>query len=236
MSPRRLLLPALALALPLAPLADARDALAAGHASPTTLCAERADRGDVTACRRAVERHPDDLSIRHNLATAYMAVGDYDAAVDAYGELAARKPEDARVQYAYASVLGFVRRYVDAVAPLETLLRLEPDNVDAWRLASLVYQQTKQDRQSFEATRRAAELGDAPSMFDMMWHYETGNGVDADPAEALAWVTRAAEAGHIGAMDLLVETYLEGNRFAAAPDDAKAEAWALRARQAREAD
>ena len=63
------------------------------------------------------------------------------------------------------SVLGFVRRYAEAVAPLETLLRLEPDNVNAWRLASLVYQQTKQDGPSFRATRRAAELGDTPSMF-----------------------------------------------------------------------
>lgn len=232
----RLLLPAIALALPFAPTAGPRDALAAAHQSPATACAARAESGDVDTCKRAVAQNPDDLAIRHGLATAYMAIGDYDAAVGVYGDLAARMPEDARVQYAYASVLGFVRRYAEAVAPLENLLRLEPENVNAWRLASLVYQQTKQDGPSFRATRRAAELGDAPSMFDMMWHYESGNGVEADPELAFAWATRAAEAGHVGAMDLLVETYLEGNRFGVAPDDAQAEAWAMRARRAREAE
>ena len=211
-----------------APGADAAE-------SAAEACAARAQDGAVAACRRAVAEAPDDPAMGRHLATALMAVGDYDSAVDAYRANAARQPESTRAQYELAAMLGFVRRYAEAVAPIEAVLRREPDNLAALKLASMVYHQTDREPDSFRTTLRAAQLGDLAAMFDMIWHYENGKGAAADPRAALIWAGRAAEAGHIAAMDLLVETYLVG-LYGEAPDDAKAEAWAMRALNAREAE
>lgn len=198
-------------------------------------CAIRARDGDVSACQRAVANNPDDPAMGRHLATALMALGDYDAAVDAYRANAARRPESARAQYEFAAMLGFVRRYAEAVAPIEAALRHEPDNLVALKLAAMVFHQTDREPDSFRATSRAAQLGDSGAMFDMIWHYENGRGVAADPRAALTWAGRAAEAGHVAAMDLMVEIYLVG-LYGEAPDDTKAESWAMRARNAREAE
>ena len=206
-------------------------------AAPTSaeLCARRASNGDVAVCQRAIAENPGDATARRNLATAWMALGDYDSAVEAFREIVARAPRDTRGQYDLASMLGFVRRYAEAVAPIEAVLRAEPDNIAALKLAAMVYHQIEREPDSFRATRRAAELGDRTAMYDMIWHYENGKGVAADPRAALAWTVRAAEAGHIAAMDAMVETYQEG-LYGEAPDDSKAESWAMRARLAREAE
>lgn len=212
-------------------------AAAPATAAPTSaeLCARRAKEGDVKVCERAVTENPDDAAVWRNMATAWMEVGDYASAVEAFSEIATRAPDDLRVQYDYAAMLGFVRRYADAVAPIETVLRAQPENIAALRLAAMIYHQIEREPDSFRSTLRAAVLGDRLAMFDMIWHYENGQGVAADRRAAFMWTRRAAEAGHIAAMDAMVEIYLEGG-YGEAPDDSKAEAWATRARDAREAE
>ncbi len=69
------------------------------------------------------------------------------------------------------------------------------------------------------------------SMFDLAGYFERGTGVAADPAQAFLWIRRAAESGHVYAMRLLTDIYLEG-LYGQPPDDAKAEEWARRAHAA----
>ncbi|MFQ5765509.1 MAG: hypothetical protein ACE5GT_11310, partial [Rhodospirillales bacterium] len=74
--------------------------------------------------------------------------------------------------------------------------------------------------------------GDAISMFDLFQYYRDGIGVDRDQEEAVAWVERAGDHGHLGALQLMVRIHLDG-LMGKAVDEAKAGQWALKFRQAR---
>jgi len=215
-------------------LAATGPAAASAHRTADA-CAANADEGDVATCEAAVAEYPGDPAVWRDLARARIAVGDYDGAADAQQEVTHLEPENPRAHYDLAGTLGFVRRYAEAVAPVEAALSLRPDYPEALMLAAIIYHSLDRETESFGMTLRAAELGDIAAMFDLVWHYEHGKGVSANPRQAFLWAERAAEAGHVGAMDLMVEIYLEG-RFTEPPDDSKAEDWAMRARRARTAE
>ncbi len=196
-------------------------------------CAEGAPAAEPAACQQAVADDPDDMDSLNNLAQSLLYHRRYDEAIVAYRTIVARRPDDVAAHFDLASALGFLRRYGEAVAPIEATIRLKPDHIGAYRLAQIIYVQMRRLTDAYNATLRAAELGDPSSMYDLVWHYEDGIGIAADKGKALDWAEQAAERGHIGAMDLMVEVYLEG-LYGAAPDDAKAEEWATRARRARD--
>ena len=54
-----------------------------------------------------------------------------------------------------------------------------------------------------EYYRKAAELGNSRSMAALGYAYQTGQGVDADPAEAARWYEQAAVAGRTDAAESL---------------------------------
>ncbi len=60
------------------------------------------------------------------------------------------------------------------------------------------------DFRAFELTRQAAELGNLDAQVSLGRLYYSGRGVEADQAQAQAWMARAAEAGHVGATEALV--------------------------------
>lgn len=212
-------------------VAGAGDAPSA-PAEAARLCAGNADNGAVAACQEAARQNPGDVAVQRDLAKSFIAIGDFDSAIDVYRAIAAARPDDARAQADLAGALGFVRRYAEAVEPMEAVMRLRPDDVGNYRVAAVVYAQLGRAADAFRATRKAAELGDAIAMFDLSSFYRDGFGVAADAHQALAWAERAADHGHIGALDLMVRIYLEG-LMGEAVDEEKAKAWAWKLRSAR---
>lgn len=196
------------------------------------LCARNAENGGIVACREAARKNPGNLAVQRDLAKSLIAVGDFDSAVEVYQSIAAAHPDDTRAQADLGGALGFVRRYVEAVGPMEAVMRLTPDDVTAYRAAAVVYLHLGRALDAVRVTLKAAELGDAVAMFDLSGFYRDGVGVAADARQALAWAERAADNGHLGALDLMVRVHLEG-LMGEAVDEDKAKAWAWKFRNAR---
>ena len=95
---------------------------------------------------------------------------------------------------------------------------------------------TPASAQDYEATRHAAEQGDADAQFNLGDMYANGRGVPQDDAEAVRWYRLAAEQGHASAQFDLGFGYANGRgvpqdyaeavrwyRLAAEQDDASAQ-------------
>ena len=80
---------------------------------------------------------------------------------------------------------------------------------------------------ALDATRQAAERGDADAQFTLGLLYSEGWGVSRDDAAAVGWFRRAAEQGHADAQYLLGGSYALGQGVA--QDDAEAARWLRRA-------
>jgi TPR repeat protein len=205
---------------------------AAEAQSPAERCAAAAPRGDFRTCAAAVEAAPGDAGLRRFYAQSLAKAADYEGSIGQYREVTRLTPADARAFYEYAWMLAFVRRYAEAVEPIETSIRLRPDHVESYRAATIIYQIIKRPDDEFRVALGGARLGDPISMFDVHACFAAGRGTQRDEAQALHWLERAAEAGHVTAMDKLAAIFLNGG-FGRAPDETKAEEWATRARLAR---
>ena len=202
----------------------------AAPADRAALCALLAENGGIVACQEAARTNPGNVAVQRDLAKSFIAIGDFDSAVEVYQTIAAAHPDDAQAQADLGGALGFVRRYVEAVEPMETVMR----SVLPSPMATLVvvYLQLGRAADAVRVTRKAAGLGDAIAMFDLFGFYRDGVGVAADERQAVAWAERAADNGHLGALDLMVRVYLEGLMGVAVNED-KAKAWAWKFRNAR---
>jgi TPR repeat protein len=195
-------------------------------------CAAGAPAGDFRTCAAAVEAAPLDAAIRRLYAQSLAKAADYDGAVRQYGEITRIAPGDGRAFYEYAWMLAFVRRYAEAVEPIERSMRLQPTHIESIRAATIIYQLTKRHADVLRVTLAGAQLGDPVSMFDLFDCYAEGRGTAKDDNQAFAWLVKAAESGHVTAMDRLVDIFLNGG-LGRSPDGGKAEEWATKARLAR---
>jgi tetratricopeptide (TPR) repeat protein len=189
---------------------------------------------DAGRCAAGIAE-PGDMESRRNLAIGLTNAGRYDEFIAQFREIAARHPNDGGAQYDLAAALGYLRRYAEAVAPIKAALRLSPDAITMLQAATVIYAKADRFEDARTVTRHAAELGDAISMYDMHRFHRYGIGGLADPFRALEWLLRAANTGHLIAMDELVDVYTAG-LLGQAPDDAASVAWAARARAARATD
>ena len=221
---------------PLRLLLSAAAVLAAGAATAAenaaTQCLREANDGNIAACERAVAADPDDSALRRRLALSMIVAGAAERAIDVYREAARLAPDDAEAHYDLAVALGTLNRFPEAVAPIERALALKPDNLRYERLADIVYGRVGAHDKLFRVTLREAEQGDRIAMYEVALLYAEGTGVTADDRQALDWMKRAAEHDHVGAMDRLIEVYLEG-KLGQRIDPAEAELWAAKARAAR---
>jgi TPR repeat protein len=216
-------------------LAGAALMLTASAAAAETLaerCAAAAAFGDVRTCAAAVAETPSDAVLRRFYAQSLAKAANYDASIGQYREVTRLAPNDGRAFYEYAWMLAFVRRYAEAVAPIEEAMRLRPDHVESFRAAAIIYHLIKRPADEYRVALAGAKLGDSIAMFDAYECYAAGRGTAKDEAQAYYWLERAAEAGHVTAMDRLAEIHLNGG-LGRAPDERKAEAWATKARVAR---
>jgi TPR repeat protein len=213
-------------------MAAALPAAAQDGAQSAARCAAGAERGDVAACQRAAQENPADKAVRRNLARSLIAVGNFEESINVYRGLARAHPEDAEAHYDLAGTLGFVRLYAEAILAIEDAVRLRPDHEPYHRLAAMLYAHVGRTADAVRATITSAEMGEITSMYDLIQYYRDGVGVARDPARALAWAKRAAEAGHVSAMGLMARVYAEG-LFGQKPDEKQATAWAARERASR---
>ncbi|MGH7005106.1 MAG: hypothetical protein ACREIP_14275, partial [Alphaproteobacteria bacterium] len=209
--------------------------LAAGGAEAQTLaerCVSGVAAGDFRSCAAAVADRPADPELRRLYAQSLAKASDYDGAVREYREVTRLAPADGRAFYEYAWMLAFVRRCNEAAAPIVESIRLRPDHAPSYRAAAIIYQITKRPTDILRVAVAGARLGDSVAMFDAYNCYAEGTGTPRDEAQAFAWLLKAAEAGHVLAMDRLSALYLNGG-LGQAPDGHKAEEWATKARLAR---
>lgn len=205
----------------------------AQHPSLAERCAAGVPSGDVRSCAAAVEAAPLDAAIRRLYAQSLAKAADYDGAVREYGAITRLAPADGRAFYEYAWMLAFVRRYAEAAEPIERSMKLQPTHIESIRAATIIYQLTKRDVDVLRVSLAGARLGDPISMFDLFDCYAEGRGTPKDENQAFLWLVKAAETGHVAAMDRLAEVFLNGG-LGRSPDSGKAEEWATKARLARD--
>ncbi len=87
----------------------------------------------------------------------------------------------------------------------------------------MVFEQAGEADAAFAAHLALAEAGIEIGMYDLARDYHYGRGTGADRAAARLWYQRAAEAGHVAAMQVLADHLPYG---ALGPDDpAAADHW-----------
>lgn len=195
-------------------------------------CEAGVERGDHAACAAAVAERPNDPAVRRLYAQSLAKAGDYDGSVRAYRDVTRLASADGRAFYELGWMLAFVRRYAEAAEPLEEAIRLRPDHAPSYRAVTIVYQALKRPGDALRTALAGADLGDTVAMFDVYTAYLDGVGATRNDAEAFRWLIRAAEGGHVMAMDRLTAVYLNGG-LGQTPDASQAEAWATKARRAR---
>ncbi len=184
------------------------------------------------SARAASSSEPKGLETMRVVALELLRAQDYDRSIAVYREIARLTPQDPRSHYDLAATLSFIRRYEDAVPPIQAAIRLNPDDLRAQEMASLIYLNLRWYRQAFDATLKAAELGEPTAMYSLVNMYEKGLGVDADVDRAVFWAIKAAEGGQLGAMALMEKAHRSG-RLRRRLDEVQANAWARRLREAK---
>ena len=204
-------------------------AAAAGQQSDQLFrrCFENRGAAALRHCEHLADQRRDDYRVQRRKAFLYVEVNRYREAFAALENIARRWPNDWRAHYDLANAYSFVRAYKRAIPPIERSLKLAPRNREVLMLANTIYGVRNRDRAAFRAALAAARLGDRVGMFVTSYRYEDGIGTKKDIKSAWSWLFRAAEAGHIAAMERVTQIYLEGGLGVAA-DDRKAEAWALK--------
>ncbi|MFQ5937652.1 MAG: hypothetical protein ACE5LB_14710 [Acidiferrobacterales bacterium] len=199
------------------------------------LAASAAERGnpDPIAPQEAKPPHPEAIGTLRHQARGLLLDGDYQGSIAMYRSIVDRTPMDAQSHYDLAAALSFLRFYVDAVEPIREAIRLRPDYVEAHKVAAIIYLHLGQVSAALAPTLRAAELGDTASMYELVWFYTAGKGIDVDEQAAFLWVERAANHNHVAAMDLMTDIYRNG-LYGQEVDPNKSAQWAERAYRARQ--
>jgi len=196
-------------------------------------CTQDVEKGNIDACQKAVAESPKNPVLRRHYARAMTFRGLYQSAIDQYRIVTQIRPNDARSWYDYGYSLAFARRYKESVQPLEKAIKLNKNYIAALRILAIAYAKQKMPAKVFRTTLDMARSGDRIAQFEVSIFYQEAYGVARDDGKSLQWLVKAAESGHIGAMDRLVRVYQNG-ALGQAKSDRKAEFWAIQARRARE--
>ena len=191
--------------------------------------------GGWRICRQAIGTHPKDAEVRRNYAISLSFGGLYDSAVRQYEEATRLAPNSHRGHYELAWIFAFKRQYKQAEAPIERAMALKPKHLKYMRLAAIIFAANKHQKKRFAVVKEAAGMGDQIMMFELAFLYADGTGVKEDMSQTLIWLTKAAKKGHVLAMDRLATAYLNG-KLGAKKDRKKADFWARKAHEARNAD
>jgi hypothetical protein len=207
---------------------------AAAEETPADRCAREARRGLGGACETALREDPDNLASLGRLALARFVAGRYMEGLDLYRQWAERAPFDAEAQFQLGAAHATLNMNREALAPLRRAVQLKPDFVAAHRVLAIAATFAGEPAEALAETVAAAELGDVTEMYSAGLMYLDGFGTAPQRTRGLDWVRRAADGGHIGAMRRLGDIYF-GGEYGLDPDEAAAQRWHLRAREAERA-
>lgn len=101
----------------------------------------------------------------------------------------------------------------------------------AQALFGVVMEKTGNNEEAVAYYRKAADQGDADGQFSLGMMLMNGSGIKKDVSQARAWITRAAENGHVEAINVLAEAHMRGERgpFGAKPEPEQGLRWVRRA-------
>lgn len=198
---------------------------------PNELCTTEWRQGNFQICEAAVAATPNDVTLLRYLAKAYIEVADFSEAINVFERIADLSPNDPKSHEDLAGTLGFVRAYEPAVRAMRRVLHLRPAKPEDYRALAIMYVNLNDPGAAAAMTEKAALMGDPVAMFDLRRHYIEGFGIEKNLTKAVEWTQKAAEAGHLGAMALMSDIYLEG-LYGQRADEARAIEWAERLRAA----
>lgn len=113
------------------------------------------------ALRQAVEMWPDDPDLLASLAEAVYSDGRHDEAEHWFSTAIAADPDHFRALEGLALVAATKRRYPQAAAHLEHLLRLQPNSAQIWLRYGDVEHKLGEKSRALEAWERVISLRDA---------------------------------------------------------------------------
>ena len=204
----------------------------AGSSSDELLCRQTQGKQALAPCERAVAASPEDVSLRRRLAWAYQATFHVERAIAELEAVAERHPYDAKAYYDLAAIHAGQRRFARAEESLRRALTLKPDHRPSYELSELLFELTGRDEALFDFHMGLALKGQPEAMFDLARDFAIARGTVRDVKRARDWYARAAEAGHVLAMDVLA-IMLEDGLFGTPPEPENAAHWRVMAQQAR---
>ena len=111
----------------------------------------------VLATAHAID--PGDAQVLLELGGLHWKVKDFVSAAQAYGQVAALRPDDADAHHNLAMALLELDRQAEARAPLERVVELDDTAGDAWYWLGILYAKAGLVRESEDAFARAQALG-----------------------------------------------------------------------------
>lgn len=201
--------------------------------TPAERCAAEWPTGLTESCEEAVAEDPRNLESWSYLAQGYLVIGADRRALKALWSITIVTPDDPLAHYNYGATAGTLKHFEIAVAEMHRALELKPDFTDAAIVLSIALEKLGRFEEAVEAKRRAATLGDDSSMFEITEYFAAGVTENVSEGEARTWIERAADTGHIGAIEWMVEVYRDG-LLGEQADPVKAQQWRRRLHDARE--
>lgn len=196
------------------------------------LCRKTQGQQALAPCERAVAASPEDVTLRRRLAWAYQATFHVERAIAELEAVAERHPNDAKVYYDLAAIHAGQRRFARAEESLQRALALKPDHRPSYELSELLFELTGRDEELFDFHMSLALKGQPEAMFDLARDFAIARGTVRDVKRARDWYTRAANAGHVLAMEVLA-IMLEDGLFGTPPEPENAAHWRVMAQEAR---
>ena len=86
----------------------------------------------------------------------------------------------------------------------------ERGHAEAQAQAAFLFNKSGYMEDAVDYYRKSAEQGNANGQFGLGASYLSGEGVKEDLIEARKWITLAAKQGHVGAISVMANAYIEG--------------------------
>lgn len=157
----------------------------------------------IKPCEEALIDNPQDSLALKRLGDIYLGNHGEWHAIELYSLRMLIEPDNPEVFFDQAAAFATMWYFKEASPAMHRALELDPGNLQAQRLASIVFEQSGEAEAAFAAHLALALADIDTGMYDVARDYHYGRGTLADPSAARLWYVRAANAGHAAAMRVL---------------------------------